>query len=51
MKTYKQFLEDWSNKYKRNIDCSNPKGFSQKAHCDSRKKRAKGEITKSHPVK
>jgi hypothetical protein len=30
--------EDWSNKYKRSIDCSNPKGFSQKAHCAGRKK-------------
>ncbi len=31
-------LEKWSNKYKRSIDCSNPKGFSQKAHCAGRKK-------------
>jgi hypothetical protein len=23
----------WSAKYKRSIDCSNPKGFSQKQHC------------------
>ena len=23
----------WSTKYKRSIDCSNPKGFSQKQHC------------------
>ena len=30
--------EKWSNKYKRSINCSNPKGFSQKAHCASRKK-------------
>jgi hypothetical protein len=30
--------EDWSNKYKRSIDCSNPKGFSQKAHCAGKKK-------------
>ena len=29
----------WSNKYKRSIDCNNPKGFSQKAHCAGRKKR------------
>ena len=29
----------WSDKYKRSIDCSNPKGFSQKAHCAGRKKR------------
>ena len=30
--------EKWSAKYKRSINCSNPKGFSQKAHCDGRKK-------------
>jgi len=23
----------WSMKYKRSIDCSNPKGFSQRQHC------------------
>ena len=31
--------EKWSDKYKRSIDCNNPKGFSQKAHCKGRKKR------------
>ena len=31
--------EDWSNKYKKSIDCNNPKGFSQKAHCAGRTKR------------
>jgi hypothetical protein len=30
--------EKWSQKYKRSIDCNNPKGFSQKAHCQGRKK-------------
>ena len=30
--------EKWSEKYKRSIDCSHPKGFSQKAHCAGRKK-------------
>lgn len=25
--------EEWSDKYKRSIDCNNPKGFSQRAHC------------------
>ena len=29
----------WSEKYKKSINCSNPKGFSQKAHCQGRKKR------------
>ncbi len=37
----------WSDKYKRSIDCDNPQGFSQKAHCAARKKRQKGEKTKS----
>jgi len=37
----------WSDKYKRSINCDNPSGFSQKAHCAARKKRAKGEETKS----
>ena len=31
----------WSEKYKRSIDCDNPKGFSQKAHCQGSKKRLK----------
>lgn len=30
--------EKWSQKYKRSIDCNNPKGFSQRAHCQGRKK-------------
>ena len=28
--------EAWSAKYKKSIDCDNPKGFSQKAHCRGR---------------
>ena len=30
--------EKWSEKYKRSIDCSHPRGFSQRAHCAGRKK-------------
>jgi len=30
--------EAWSKKYKDSINCSNPKGFSQKAHCAGKKK-------------
>jgi len=30
--------EKWSAKYKRSINCSSPKGFSQRAHCQGRKK-------------
>ncbi len=43
-------LEKWSNKYKKSIDCSNAKGFSQKAHCAGRRKRKRGGKTKSRPV-
>lgn len=31
--------EKWSQKYKNSINCSNPKGFSQRAHCQGRKKK------------
>ena len=31
--------EKWSKQYKNSIDCNNPKGFSQRAHCQGRKKR------------
>jgi hypothetical protein len=30
--------EKWSQKYKRSIDCNNPKGFSQRAHCQGKEK-------------
>ena len=32
--------EKWSEKYKRSIDCKNPKGFSQRAHCQGKKKKS-----------
>jgi dephospho-CoA kinase len=38
--------EGWSAKYKRSINCDNPRGFSQRAHCAGRKKTDEGaEIT------
>ena len=37
----KEVNEKWTEKYKRSIDCNNPQGFSQKAHCQGRKKRLK----------
>ena len=37
----------WTKKYKKSIDCNNPKGFSQKAHCSGRKARQAGKSTKS----
>lgn len=43
-------LEKWSSKYKKSIDCSNAKGFSQRAHCAGRRKRKRGGKTKSRPV-
>jgi DNA-directed RNA polymerase delta subunit len=33
--------EKWTKKYKKSIDCSNPKGFSQRAHCAGKKKKKK----------
>lgn len=33
--------EKWTKKYKRSINCNAPKGFSQRAHCQGRKKRLK----------
>jgi len=35
--------EKWSEKYKKSIDCNNPKGFSQRAHCQGRKKKKMNE--------
>jgi len=31
----------WSKKRKAKINCKNPKGFSEKAHCAGRKKRGR----------
>jgi len=33
--------EKWTEKYKKSINCTNPKGFSQKAHCQGKKKNKK----------
>jgi len=35
----KEIDEKWSQKYKKSINCNNPKGFSQRAHCQGRKKK------------
>jgi len=35
----------WSDKYKKSIDCNNPKGFSQRAHCQGKKKKKMDEGT------
>lgn len=45
MKSFKNYLDEkWSAKYKRSIDCANPKGFSQRAHCQGRKKNEEVEV-------
>ena len=38
--------EAWSSKYKKSIDCDNPKGFSQRAHCRGRKKVSEEAVSK-----
>jgi hypothetical protein len=38
MKINEILTEKWSQKYKSSINCSHPKGFSQKAHCAGKKK-------------
>jgi hypothetical protein len=38
MKAREFITEAWSQKYKSSINCSHPKGFSQKAHCAGKKK-------------
>jgi hypothetical protein len=38
MKINEILTEKWSQKYKGSINCSHPKGFSQKAHCAGKKK-------------
>ena len=44
-KKTKKMNEGWSDKYKKSIDCNNPKGFSQRAHCQGKKKKV-SEATK-----
>jgi hypothetical protein len=43
----KELGEEWSEKYKKSIDCKNPKGFSQKAHCQGRKKQDLDEYART----
>lgn len=38
MRARELLTETWSKKYKSSINCSHPKGFSQKAHCAGKKK-------------
>lgn len=37
---YNDMMEEkWSKKYKNSIDCNDPKGFSQRAYCQGKKKK------------
>lgn len=38
MRANEFIIEGWSAKYKKSINCSHPKGFSQRAHCAGKKK-------------
>ena len=38
-----QIEEKWSDKRKRAINCDSPKGFSERAHCQGKKKRQSGK--------
>jgi hypothetical protein len=38
MKITEIITEEWSQKYKSSINCSHPRGFSQRAHCAGKKK-------------
>jgi hypothetical protein len=43
-----ELTEKWSEKYKKSINCNNPKGFSQRAHCQGKRKQSEmkeGELT------
>jgi hypothetical protein len=37
--------EKWTQKYKSSINCSHPKGFSQRAHCAGKKKHTESMMT------
>jgi len=42
-----EMKEKWSEKYKKSIDCNNPRGFSQRAHCQGKKKKLKESINEA----
>jgi hypothetical protein len=51
MRAQEFITEKWSAKYKRSINCANPKGFSQRAHCQGRKKNESKDIMDSDKVR
>jgi hypothetical protein len=44
MRSQEFITEKWTAKYKRSINCSKPKGFSQRAHCQGRKKKTNEDV-------
>ena len=44
-------MAGWSDKYKKSINCDNPKGFSQRAHCQGKKKKVEEEKNPRIPRK
>jgi len=47
-KSEEELTEKWTEKYKKSINCNNPKGFSQRAHCQGKGKHSEmkeGELT------
>ena len=48
MKASEFITEKWSQKYKSSINCSHPKGFSQKAHCAGKKKHTESYQVMEH---
>ena len=42
-----EMKEKWSEKYKKSINCNNPKGFSQRAHCQGRKKKLRESLNEA----
>jgi hypothetical protein len=47
MGTGQKTRRKWSMKYKKSIDCSHPKGFSQKQHCKYGRKHKKRNTKKN----
>jgi hypothetical protein len=45
MKATEFVTEKWTQKYKSSINCSHPKGFSQRAHCAGKKKHTESMMT------
>lgn len=48
--TEEELKEKWTKKYKKSINCADPKGFSQRAHCAGRRARQSGKKTASASV-